>query len=193
MEVSLDQVIMRGDTTKMVEIAREFVKNPYGVLTFWGGEGNGKTLVLQAVVNEMRWKYGHIGVYITFADLMDYIREGFNQEADVPARQRYDQIVAAPVLAIDEVDKVNITSWGNEFRTRFFDDRYRRGCYGECYTLFAMNWDPREMPEYIYGRLADGRNLIFHNRDDSFRPAMGDRGDLTEREDKEKRDDGEIE
>jgi len=181
MMVSFSQVILRGDTAKMVKVAQEFISSPYGILTLWGGEGNGKTLVLQATVNEMRWKYGLIGVYITFVDLMDYIREGFDKEADVPARQRYDQIVSAPVLAVDEVDKANITNWGSEFRTRFFDDRYRRGCLGECHTLLAMNEDPRELPGYIYGRLADGRNLIFHNRDDSFRPAMGTRGDMTER------------
>ncbi len=53
--LTLDDVkAVGGDTAAMEQAARAFLRHPYGFLTLWGGVGNGKTLILQAVVNELR-------------------------------------------------------------------------------------------------------------------------------------------
>jgi len=171
LSLTLDKVIDRPDTARMARAAREFVDDPFGFLTVWGGVGNGKTLVLQATVNELREKQGMVGAYVTFKDLIDFVRGGFDDDA-FGERQRYDFLKNIPCLAIDEIDKARMTAYSAEFRSAFLDYRYRLAWNGRAVTLFAMNCDPSEMPPPVYDRLRDGRFVIVRNRDASLRPAL---------------------
>lgn len=172
LKLTLENVIQRnGRTAGMVKLARKFIDAPFGFCTFWGGVGNGKTLVLQAIVNEMRER-GVMGAYVRFYDLIEYVKAGYDDNADVSARERYQFLKAVPILAIDEVDKARMTAYAHEFRAAFLDDRYRLGVAREAHTLFAMNTDPATFPADIYDRLRDGRFVIFRNTDSSMRPAM---------------------
>lgn len=168
----LDNVMGDAITNALAQ-ARCIVADPYGFLTLWGGVGNGKTLVLQAVVNELREGAGLKGAYVRFKDLLDYIRAGFSDDdGEGSERQRYQFLRSVPVLAIDEVDKARMTAYSYEFRSAFLDDRYRLAIAGQAVTLFALNADPREMPPDIYDRLRDGRFVICHIEASSMRPAM---------------------
>lgn len=172
LQLTFNDVIQRnGKTGGMVKLAREFVGKPFGFCTFWGGVGNGKTLVLQAIVNEMRGR-GVTGAYVRFYDLIEYVKAGFDDNADSSARERYRFLKDVPILAIDEVDKARMTAYANEFRAAFLDDRYRLAIAREAHTLFAMNADPATFPADIYDRLRDGRFVIFCNTDSSMRPVM---------------------
>ena len=170
---TLDDVRNVGeDTAAMKQAAREFLQNPCGFFTLWGGVGNGKTLILQAMVNDLRNSRGKEGAYIPLKDLIDYVRAGFDEEAEHKERARYDYLRQVPVLAVDEFDKVRMTPYADEFRTAFLDYRYRLAADGTAFTLFAMNCPPDRMPPHIYDRLRDGRFQIVSNQDDSMRPAM---------------------
>lgn len=169
----LDDVVGRGgDTSKMVALARRFVEEPWGFLTLWGGYGNGKTLILQAVVNEFRERHGIVGTYVRMHDLIEYVRAGYAADARDDARARYERLKALPVLAIDEFEAARMTDFAYEFRTAFLDDRYRLAVARRAHTLFAMNCNPTQLPGDLYDRLRDGRFVIFHNADPSMRPAM---------------------
>jgi len=168
----LDDVALVGDTARMTRLAREFVAEPWGFLTLWGGYGNGKTLVLQAVVNEFRQRHGVVGTYVRMHDLLEYVRAGYAPSAQEDARARYEQLKSLPILAIDEFDAARMTDFAYEFRTAFLDDRYRLAITRRAHTLFAMNCDPSELPGDIYDRLRDGRFKIFHNTDQTMRPVI---------------------
>ena len=172
MAARLDDVALVGDTARMTELARKFVAEPWGFFTLWGGYGNGKTLILQAVVNEFREKYGNLGIYVRMHDLLEYVRAGYAADAREDARARYEQLKSLPVLAIDEFDAARMTDFAYEFRTAFLDDRYRLAITRRAHTLFAMNCDPATLPGDIYDRLRDGRFVIFHNADQSMRQAL---------------------
>ncbi len=171
--LTLDNVSERDAIADAMTEARRIVDDPYGFLTLWGGVGNGKTLILQAVVNELRQRVGMEGAYVRFKDLLDYIRAGFDdRDGEGSERQRYQFLRSVPVLAIDEVDKARMTAYAFEFRSAFLDDRYRLAKAGQAVTLFALNADPREMPPDIYDRLRDGRFVICRIEASSMRPAM---------------------
>jgi len=174
MAARLNDVALVGDTARMTELARKFVEEPWGFFTLWGGYGNGKTLILQAVINEFRKRYGKdgTGTYVRMHDLLDYIRAGYKTNAQDDARARYEQLKSLPILAIDEFDAARMTDFAYEFRTAFLDDRYRLAMTRKAHTLFAMNCDPAELPGDIYDRLRDGRFVIFHNTDKSMRLEM---------------------
>lgn len=169
MVITLDDVIERdGDTARMVEVAREFIADPYGFLTLWGGVGNGKTLVLYGIVNALR-DQGREAAYVRFKDLLDFIAGGFKDDSE---RRRYEFLKGVEVLAIDEVDKARLTEYRAEVRAAFLDDRYRLAWAGRAVTLFAMNDNPADFPPDIYDRLRDGRFVIVGNQDASVRPAL---------------------
>lgn len=169
MELTLAEVIGRGeDTRRMLARAREFVRHPSGFLTLWGTWGNGKTLLLQAIVNELRER-GMTAAYLTFKDLVDWVSEGFSDsDGQGSEQQRFVYARAAQVLALDEIDEVRMTDYRAEFRTSFFDWRYRGACDGTRHTVFALNNDPKIFPGDIYDRLREFD--ILSNHDSSMRP-----------------------
>lgn len=179
--LTLDDVLVRQRATPLLlERARRFVARPWGFFTVWGGYGNGKTLVLQAVVNELRAR-GLPGAYVKMNDLIDHVRAGFARDAADGARKRYERLRQVPVLAIDEFDTPRMTGFAHEFRSAFLDDRYRLACALRAHTLFAMNMNPADgwLSGDIYDRLRDGRFrpgpdsvVIFRNADASMRPSM---------------------
>lgn len=173
--LTLDDVLPSGPgTAQMLTTARLFLNYPAGILTLWGGVGNAKTLILQAVVNECIQR-GVMAVYITMLDLLEHVRDAYS-EKDAgeygTACKRLDRFATVPVLAIDEMDKIKSTDWAVERETSLIDKRYRLGISRMAGTLIAMNKDPHSLPEWISDRLYDGRNTVIHNTDPSMRKVM---------------------
>ncbi|HEY4691107.1 MAG TPA: hypothetical protein VIK33_17485 [Anaerolineae bacterium] len=175
--LTLDDIAERGEcTAKMLGAGRDFAAFPYGMLTVWGGPGNGKTALLIALVNHFNTiRFGE-AYYVRFVDLLDIVRAGYEAKVELDARRRYERLKNIWFLAIDEMDKANMTGWASEFRARFFDDRYTLARERLCHTAIAMNDDPASLPDYLYDRLrwgaAPGANgfRIVHNADESARP-----------------------
>lgn len=182
LDLRLDDLVARGECTpRLVARARRFVERPWGFFAVWGGYGNGKTLVLQAVLNELREGRGWAGAYAKMAALVDYLRAGFADGASSDERARFEELRDAQVLAIDEMDGARMTEYAFEVRSRLIDERYRLALAGEAHTLFAMNRDPADgwLAGDIFDRLRDGRfrpdagsEVIFCNADASMRPAL---------------------
>ena len=164
----------RPGTAAMLKACRSFVKDPVGILTLWGGVGNGKTMCLQAVVNEAIER-GVMSVYITAFDLFSHIRDAFNAQREITSESAHNRLLRfekVRVLAIDELDKVRPTDWMLEQLTNLVDKRHRRGLDGTNGTLIAMNTDPALQDDWIASRLMDGRNQMVHNTDADLRPVL---------------------
>ncbi|MBI5950190.1 MAG: ATP-binding protein [Chloroflexi bacterium] len=164
-------------TAAMVIACQRFINNPRGIVTIYGGPGNGKTMALQACINAMLDK-GVEAVYITAFDLLSYIREAFTQDRatrllnvnDENAYMRLRRFERIPVLAIDELDKVKVTDWVLEQLTDLIDRRYRKAEDGQGGTLIAMNDDVDSQPSWIASRLK--RYTVIHNEDGDMRPSL---------------------
>ncbi len=158
----------------MLKACRSFVEDPVGILTLWGGVGNGKTMCLQAVVNELIER-GVMSIYITAFDLFSHIRDAFNARREVVSESAYNRLgrfERVRVLALDEMDKVRPTDWMQEQLTHLIDKRHRHGLDGKNGTLIAMNTDPALQSDWIASRLMDGRNRVVHNTDADLRPML---------------------
>ncbi|MEP7135810.1 MAG: AAA family ATPase [Chloroflexota bacterium] len=147
-------------------------------MTLWGGPGNAKTMALQAVVNHFV-NNNTDAVYVTAFDLISYIRAAFQktkgndlQVIDDSAYARLGKFEHVKLLAIDEFDKVRVTDWVQEQFTDLIDRRYRLAQDEQVGTMIAMNDDPRNLPAWIYSRLA--QNIIVHNGDSDMRPVFGE-------------------
>lgn len=175
--IYLDDIVTDGleSTKRMVSVCVNFVANPRGIVTIWGGPGNGKTMALQSVVNAMLDKNIE-AVYVTAFDLISYIRSAFTQHKnmlsvnDDNAYRRLQRYEHVRVLAIDELDKVKVTDWVLEQLTDLIDRRYRMAESDMGGTLIAMNESPDVLAPWIASRLK--RYTIVHNGDEDMRPEL---------------------
>ena len=167
-----DLAAFNAASKAFVQCVHTFVERPRAWLYIWGAPGNGKTLALQVVVNEMVGR-GFSALYITFSDLLDLMRETFGPR---PAGgesywYRFQRVQNVELLAIDEFDKVNQTAFVHEFRSKLVDHRYRDAIGKRTATLFAANEDPARLPDWIADRVHDGRFQVYHNPGRSVRAA----------------------
>lgn len=178
-QLTIMDLVLRGPGSQRLAAAvNRMLIRPFGLLTVWGGSGNGKTLALQILVNAWRERK-QISVYLRLSDLLEYLRGGFEKDSDITLSDRYRRLVAIDLLAIDEFDKAYITDWGAGWLDLFMDDRYRqaRAAGAErTHTILAMNDDPEALPAHLLSRLRydmdspEGFQII-HNDDPDARPS----------------------
>ena len=164
----------RPGTARMVKACLEFCERPTNILTLWGGVGNGKTMALQGVVNELNSR-GLQAVYMSAFALKSHLQEAFDAAGEgkgESVHQRLANIEKVPVLVLDELDKINPTKWTVEHLEHLLDARYRLAEDETAGTLIAMNGDPGQQPASIASRLLDGRNRVVLNDDPDIRPAL---------------------
>jgi DNA replication protein DnaC len=156
LERTLDSLIERGAGSAAVKTAAlDLMHGQFGMLTWWGGAGNGKTVALQAMVNETL-RRGEAARYRTLSDLIEELRDGY-AGGKFEKTARFREFVACRLLAIDEIDKVAWTEWAKEVFFALLDERYRYGMENGTtrrYTALAMNLSPETLPEYVYSRLS---------------------------------------
>jgi DNA replication protein DnaC len=148
----------------------------FGFITFWGTFGVGKSMLLKIIVNFYR-KIGLPARYISLADLLANAREKFGESAG-SVENVIDYYRKLPVLAVDEVDRVNLTPWAMETTYRLLDSRFNSR--GELLTVVACNLSPLQMPEnlgYLASRMRGG--LVVEVGGADLRPAVA----LKERKD----------
>lgn len=157
---------------EVLTAAQAFLADPAPLFYLWGGSGNGKTLLLKALVNEFN-QLGRAAVYTKFTRLLWWMRQVFGDDGDRESYvDRYERIKCVPVLAIDELDKANLTAFAQEFQFDFLDERYESGLRGDGCTVFASNTPPGELPGYLRSRVTDGRCLVVENRGEDLRPYL---------------------
>jgi DNA replication protein DnaC len=169
--VTLDDITPTGgDTDIMLAAARDIVAHPDHILSIWGKSGNAKTLALQGIVNECIAR-GLEAIYIEMKELADYVRQMHASESSVYAV--VERFKTVRVLCIDEFDKLKETDWYYEFETDVISRRYRDALDGTTATVFSMNRDPRDyLPDHIFSRIFDGRNVVVKNNDADLRSMM---------------------
>lgn len=167
---TFDGYWLSRDNREAFDAAREFAGRATGWLTLWGAYGPGKTHLLAAIVNDCTAR-GVAGAYFTLADLLDRLRDSYDEQG---FSALFDRLAAAPVLALDEVDKVNPTGWAKEKIFQLAEARYRsiarRG------TVFAMNLAPDpEHPTFgwLFSRMADWRGRVVQVGGGDVRGVLG--------------------
>lgn len=162
-------------TGEVLRVAKTFLEAPAPLFYLWGGYGNGKTLILKALTNEFNG-IGRMAMYTKFSQLLWWMRQVFGKNGDRESYlDRYGRIKQVPVLLVDELDKANLTDFALEFQFDFLDERYEAGLRGECFTVFASNSPPDELPGYLLSRIQDGRCLVVENKGKDLRPHLGGR------------------
>ncbi len=153
---------------------REIIGGRRHILTVWGACGNGKTLALQAVVNEMAERRVP-AMYYTTKQMLDHLRAAVDPSAGERrdgVQRRLNRLEQIPCLVLDEFDKVSLTDWVMEQLTAIIDRRHRGSEAGTHATLLAMNADPALQEPWIASRLLAGCNRVIHLDGGDLRSAL---------------------
>jgi DNA replication protein DnaC len=132
----MKQFVGRPASARMIAAAKTFAANPVGFLSIHGGNGNGKTMCLMAIVNAVIAS-GIEARYMTAAQLVAMMRETFNSESKETDYDRVHQLASIPVLCIDEMDKLRDTPYSREIQQELINLRYRSA--HELGTVLAWN------------------------------------------------------
>ena len=125
--------------------------------TFWGDFGSGKSHALAIVVNEYRDR-GIEAHYAPMAGVLDHLRSMYGTKQDTSTY--WQRLLSVPVLALDEVTRLNATAWAMDKLFVLADQRYR--LRRSHLTVLATNDDPRsplpisEPFGYIFSRMREG-------------------------------------
>ena len=102
-----------------LETCRAFAANPDGKLVMIGGHGNGKTHLAVSVLKKLG------GAIYTAAEIAVNIRSAYNG-GEYTEREVFDELCSAPLLVIDEVEKIKESEWKNYWMSYVIGKRYNR-------------------------------------------------------------------
>lgn len=162
----------RADNSAAVERVEAHARDRRGFVALTGKPGTGKTTLLICAVNAARER-NVPAVYALMTDLLDYLRAAYNpaNTSELSFDARWDLLLRAEVLAIDEVDQFAATPWAMERFLKLIDERWRN--LDSKLTLLATNLPPAALPDKVHSRLRDGRASILHMAGPDMRPFLG--------------------
>lgn len=128
----------------------------WGMATLLGTPGTGKTAFLKIFVVAALVD-GHRAAYANVSRVMDDIRRAYDSEqAMTELIERLDWWANLDVLCLDELDKLNLTSWAEERLFVLLDTRYELAIRKKALTVIAANYETTDpFPPYLRSRLGD--------------------------------------
>lgn len=157
----------RSGTLQMVACAVGWIRHPDCILTIWGRNGTGKSMVLQAITGEVI-RRGVAALYVRAHDLLDFLKAGIGDD-DYDVAARLNVLASVPVLCIDELTLVRWTDWVAEQLESLLDLRYS----AERGTVLAMDTDPAAtLHARLLSRMREG--VMVENHDSDFRQLLAE-------------------
>ncbi len=130
--------------------AREFAENPQGWLILLGAYGCGKTHLAAAVANYCLER-GHPAVFIVVPDLLDHLRATYSPGSTVTYDQRFEAMLTAPLLILDDLGTQQSTPWAQEKLYQLFNYRYN----SRLPTVITSNRVLEEIDPRLRSRMTD--------------------------------------
>lgn len=150
---------------KALTEARAFVADPYGWLTLVGGYGIGKTRLIYGALNDLA-DAGMYGRYVMMPALLNELRDA-SRDGDYSERLR--RFISAPLLAVDELDKIRDTDFVDDVLHAIFLARYQdRAALA---TIIGYNADGADrIPPFLRSRIKDSRFRMVEMAGPDLRP-----------------------
>lgn len=165
------QVLERGGIKRAVDALQRVLSWGFGWVYLHGDYGVGKTLLLKVAVAEALRSHKE-AAYVRMPEIIDHLRETFNEKTGESESARLDWWTDLPVLCIDEMDKLRETPYGDERRFVLMDRRYEQALRMESITIMASNKPPDDLPGYLADRVRDGRFFVIKITAKSLRPGL---------------------
>ena len=124
-DIDFNDFVLTESLQPVMPTLKKSVHQNAGFITLYGEDtGTGKSALLKAAVNAARNR-GVKAAYRRLSHLLQELRNQYGKE-DADFQARWDILIEADVLAVDEIEKWNPTGWAVERFDELIDDRYRR-------------------------------------------------------------------
>lgn len=130
--------------------AARFAERPVGWLVLTGPSGAGKTHLAAAITNFTMTK-GHPARFVVVPELLDHLRATFSPGADVRYDDLFDQVIAAPLLVLDDLGGHSPSPWAEDKLDQILTHRYDK----RMPTVITSSLAPEEMPDRFRARMND--------------------------------------
>jgi len=139
---------------KALEISIHYAQHPEGWLLLMGPSATGKTHLAAAISNYISAR-GKDSIFITVADLLDYLRVAFNPNAPVSFDERFQTVRNAPFLVLDDLTTTG-SLWAKEKLFQIIDHRY----VAQLPTVITTYKQMDELDNRIRTRVIDRRRCV---------------------------------
>jgi len=133
-----------------VRIVHRFAESPEGWLVLVGPHGAGKTHLAAAIANDAIER-GRPALFLTVADLLDHLRSGYGDDAEVGYDTLLEQVRTSPLLILDDLDAYAQTEWAREKFFQVVSYRFNAALP----TVFTAVRPPNEIDDRLGTRLVD--------------------------------------
>ena len=130
--------------------AARFAERPVGWLVFTGPSGTGKTHLAAAITN-FAMSNGHPARFVVVPELLDHLRAAFSPDAAVRYDELFDQVIAAPLLVLDDLGGHSPSPWAEDKLDQILTHRYDK----RMPTVITSSLTSDEMPERFRARIND--------------------------------------
>ena len=130
--------------------AREFAEDPQGWLILLGDYGGGKTHLAAAIANYCLQR-GHPSLFVVVPDLLDHLRATYSPNSAVTYDQRFEGVLTAPLLVLDDLGTQQTTPWAQEKLYQLFNHRYN----ARLPTVITSNRMLEEIDPRLRSRMTD--------------------------------------
>lgn len=141
----------KAEALQMVRGIMAMNRTPSGFVTLLGdhetSHGVGKSHLAKAMVNGFR-QVGVPSRYTTLADLLAELHAKFGRGQTVSTDELLEQYRRIRVLAIDELDKTELTGWDKQTVFRLIDARHRQQT--ELLTILIANAFTKEQQLWLW-------------------------------------------
>jgi len=138
---------------RAIHAAEQFIISGGGWLVLMGDSGTGKTHLAAAVANHWYQQGGEV-VFVTAADLLDYLRRTFNPESNVSFDEQFQKVKATPLLVLDDLGALQHNKqWAREKLLQIVKHRYVR----RLPTIITTTQEIEGVDSQVRTRLLDRR------------------------------------
>lgn len=128
--------------------AEEYAWHPQGWITFAGPSGSGKTRLAAAIANR-RIELENLALFITAADLLDYLRGGFDDDSEAPFNDLYEQVRNVALLVLDDLPARSTTPWTQERLFQLLAWRHT----AQLPTVITLRGEPNRLDDFLRTRI----------------------------------------
>lgn len=168
LQCSFDNFRLDGSAAKTQEVydaVLAWAKEPVGFLFVWSSrKGNGKTHLAAAAANHLM-RAGKPVLFVNAPELMDWLRQAYNDEWLEDVVRRTERVKTAPILVLDDLGAEKRSDWTDERSYLIVNYRLETGLP----MLVTTNQPLHKIEERVVSRLLNRGAVVIENEAQEYK------------------------